>query len=97
MKQKRLQKPCMFLYQEEGKPPVMVKPDVACSKHCSHCGWNPEEKERRLREGNFIKDASVRIRHYVDENDTRGHTVIYGGLQQLQFPVAEEKPSGESA
>ena len=97
MKQKRKQKPCMFLYEEEGKAPVMVKPDVACNKHCSHCAWNPEEQERRLKEGHFIKDASVRIRHYVDENDTRGRTVVYGGLQQLQFPAAEKNPSGETA
>lgn len=87
-------KPCLFLYDDGEEGPKMVKPDVSCDKHCSHCAWNPAEKERRLKEGHFVKDASVTIRQYSDENDKRGQAVKYGGLKQLRFPAAVKNPSG---
>ena len=89
--------PCVFTYQEEGKPPKRKKPDVDCDKNCAHCAWNPEDQARRLEKGHFEKNAVVAIRHYSGEEDKAGTPVLYGGLRQLRFPPAVKKPSGESA
>lgn len=46
--------PCLFQNWDSGKRKwVPVAPAVDCSFRCDHCGWNPQEVERRWAEGTF--------------------------------------------
>ena len=94
MYERKMNYPCMFTYEEEGKDPKLKKPAVDCDKNCTHCAWNPEEKARRLQEGRFVKASIVSIRIYSGEEDTVGVPVLYGNLIQLSFPPAVKKSSG---
>lgn len=45
---------------------VKSAPTVDCEWDCSNCGWNPKEKERRLKEGTFIKGTLHFKRRFFD-------------------------------
>ena len=42
--------PCVELHGQKKSAPM-----VDCMWDCENCGWNPKEKERRLKEGRFVK------------------------------------------
>ena len=44
-------------WSERKQHNVYVKPAVSCAWNCDHCGWNPEEKKRRLIRMGYIKEA----------------------------------------
>ena len=90
-------KTCIFEGVEENGKKATMKPAVNCNKKCESCGWNPEEQARRLKEGRFVKDATVVIRHYINEQDNRGTLVAYAGLKQLRFPPRRNSPAKSSA
>ena len=97
MKTLKTKKPCMFIGKDDNGNDAEMMPDVTCGKRCSTCPWNPEEKARRLKEGHFVSNATVMIRHYKGPEDERGQKVLVGGLRQLRFPAKTKKPAGESA
>lgn len=79
--------PCRFLYENEGKEISDSYPDVNCSLNCDDCGWNPEERKRRLTEGRFEKRVKT-----LELHDESGKTVIAtitDELNTLVFPRRE--------
>lgn len=47
--------PCEFMSFNEKKQLFETEyPSVNCNHICSVCGWNPEEKKRRLETGKFV-------------------------------------------
>lgn len=55
---------------------------VICGHHCENCGFNPEEKERRLREGHFEK---IRVYHELHNDYGRIVHVVKGICKTLVF------------
>lgn len=59
--------PCLFFQFDEEKGQTRpYHPAVSCNMNCADCGFNPAEKERRLKTGVF-KPAAV-IDTITDEN-----------------------------
>lgn len=53
--------PCvMVCYDEVKRKDELRKPNVYCSFACDRCGWNPEEAQRRMETGKFVKRGKVR-------------------------------------
>ncbi len=90
-------KPCIFYGEGENGKYGHMKPAVNCTKNCVTCGWNPLEQERRLKEGHFVKDATVIIRHFSSEQDNRGTPVPHTGLRQLRFRSFYNRTTKSSA
>ena len=81
--------PCAFMackqdpYSHKSKMEIAY-PAVDCSYGCDACGWNPEEKARRLKEGKWKPVKSYRSA--VD-----GSTVfLKSGTKQLVFRQVTE-------
>lgn len=45
--------PCVETIQSRSGCEVLRAPEVTCEWDCEHCGWNPREKQRRLKTGTF--------------------------------------------
>ena len=91
------QRPCPYVEpftEEDGKKSHGVYCNEKC---CASCGWNPAEKERRLKEGHFVDNGVAVIRHYTCEEDKKGKPVVYEGLKQLRFKSNRHTPKGETA
>ena len=89
------QRPCPYVepfIEEDGKKSHGVYCNEKC---CASCGWNPAEKERRLREGQLKPGPAVTIRTYSGETDNRGQVTHYVGLTCLIFP--KKNSGGKSA
>lgn len=53
--------PCHFTRWDDVKnKDVPDVPAVNCNRNCMTCAWNPEEAERRLKTGKFVKHGKVR-------------------------------------
>ena len=51
--------PCIFIYRGEGRGKCeRCYPSVNCGYGCDACGWNPEEKRRRLKTGKMAEAKS---------------------------------------
>ena len=51
--------PCVFIYRGEGRGKgERCYPAVNCGYGCDACGWNPEEKRRRLKTGKMAEAKS---------------------------------------
>jgi len=51
--------PCVFLGRDERNGEKrMFYPAVNCEFGCDACGWNPEEKRRRLKTGKMVEAKS---------------------------------------
>ena len=47
--------PCLYLrFNERKQKDELIYPSVNCDHDCEHCGWNPDEHERRIRTGKCI-------------------------------------------
>lgn len=44
--------PCGYLTTVDGESKTGY-PDIACSRKCESCGWNPKEQARRLASGRW--------------------------------------------
>lgn len=74
-----IQAPCAIaVYDKKKKKEVIVFPSVDCEYNCETCGWNPCEKERRLRDG-------VWQPVYMRTNLETGKRVQLIGVEQLCF------------
>ena len=51
---KSINAPCVYYEIDEKKHRMsQMYPSVNCNHICETCGWNPQEKERRLKTGKF--------------------------------------------
>ena len=72
--------PCVFIYRGEGKGKgEMYYPAVNCGYGCDACGWNPEEKLRRLKTGRWQKVKSS------ISPVTGKEVTLPAGVKQLRF------------
>lgn len=71
--------PCgTVVYDRKKNRDVTVFPAVDCGYTCETCGWNPAEKERRLKEGTW-QPCHMRT------NAETGKRIALEGVQQLVF------------
>lgn len=70
--------PCMF--EIDG---MLRKPAVNCNKRCEKCAWNPEEQERRQREGHIEKELKT---HHLHNDDGEVAHTITKMCDVLHFP-----------
>lgn len=71
--------PCgTTVYDRRRDKEVKAFPAVDCGYACETCGWNPAERERRLKEGTW-KPCYMRV------NQETGKRVALEGVQQLCF------------
>lgn len=57
--------PCLYEEWDEVKHKNSITaPSVNCNYDCKHCGWNPEETQRRLEEGAWMYDVKG-VRHLL--------------------------------
>lgn len=55
---RRIGAPCVFYEIDEKKEKMSVcYPTVNCNHQCEHCGWNPKEREFRMREGKLVNKS----------------------------------------
>ncbi|HJJ80007.1 MAG TPA: hypothetical protein O0X74_04455 [Methanocorpusculum sp.] len=74
-----IQAPCAIaVFDKKKKKEVIVFPSVDCGYNCETCGWNPCEKERRLRDGVW-QPVHMRI------NPETGKRVPLENVEQLCF------------
>ena len=66
-------------------PKDELKLDQESEYNCESCGFNPEEKKRRLSEGRTKNDGFVAINHKA-LNDGREGIELITDLQTLRFP-----------
>ena len=60
--------PCLFDEYDSDKQSWEKRPPaVDCSFHCESCGWNIDEQERRLADGEWVFDADG-VRRLVFKN-----------------------------
>ena len=72
--------PCMYEDFDPKTGEIKERyPSVDCNHQCYCCGWNPEEKERRLETG-IWKDVSIRFNPY-----SMRYVQVPPGVQQLSF------------
>ena len=58
-------RPCLYLEKNKEKGGFEIcAPAVDCSFNCSSCGWNPEERERRMKTGGWVFDENG-VRHLL--------------------------------
>ena len=64
--------PCVFSrFSRRLGRVIPLRPAVDCGRDCASCPWNPEEKERRRREGRWRRGADGLLRlHFkpIEEN-----------------------------
>ena len=74
-----IQAPCAIaVFDKKKKKEVTVFPSVDCNYACETCGWNPCERERRLRDGVW---QPVHVR----ANAETGKRIALEGVEQLCF------------
>lgn len=74
-----IQAPCAIsVFDKKKKKEITVFHAVDCNYACETCGWNPCERERRLREG-------VWQPVYVRANAEIGKRIALEGVKQLCF------------
>ncbi len=74
-----IQAPCAIaVFDKKKKKEVTVFPSVDCNYACETCGWNPCERERRLRD-------SVWQPVHVRANAETGKRIALEGVEQLCF------------
>ena len=65
-KPKLSDRPCCF---QEWNPRknmyIRTSAAVDCVGTCWECGWNPEEKERRLRTGEWVEEGGIRTLKFL--------------------------------
>lgn len=68
--------PCIFQYWSETRKRFFDSvPAVDCSGDCVHCGWNPDEQERRLRTGVLCKhDKTLTLHFFRKETQDDRHS-----------------------
>lgn len=82
-----IQAPCRYEYLTDSKELKDTYPDVNCSLNCKTCGWNPEEKQRRLTEGRF--ETRVKTLELHDDKGKEVIATITEPLNTLVFPRRE--------
>lgn len=71
--------PCSTtVYDKRRNREATIFPAVDCGYLCETCDWNPQEHERRLKEGKW-QPCHMRI------NQETGKRVILENVQQLTF------------
>lgn len=74
-----IQAPCAIaVFDKKKKKEVTVFPAVDCNYACETCGWNPCERERRLRDGVW---QPIHVRTNVET----GKRIALDGVEQLCF------------
>lgn len=77
--------PCGFLsHSSKTGGPVTVYPGVNCAFGCDACGWNPEEKKRRLKTGHWEE-----VRSFINP-ETGKREALPEGTKQLRFIQARK-------
>ena len=72
--------PCEYeFYEEKKQKNVTSWPAVDCDYDCLHCGWNPEEAKRRMKEGYFTY-SNVR-----KNAETSGMIILENPVRSLHF------------
>ncbi len=75
-----LNAPCVYLGTRlDTNQKEMFYPAVNCGFGCDACGWNPEEKRRRLKTGTWEK-----VKSYISPV-TGKRTELPPGVVQLRF------------
>lgn len=47
-RKKEIKAPCLYSHTNRAGQTTNIAPAVDCDMKCETCGWNPQEKERRL-------------------------------------------------
>ncbi len=72
--------PCVYYEVNEKKHRLEVLyPSVNCNHVCEACGWNPKEKERRLKTGKFCSKI------YRENAETGELVELPDGTKSLYF------------
>ncbi len=80
--------PCLFISKGKNGKREDSYPGIGCSLDCKSCGWNPEEKKRRLKEGHFEVRSVTHSLH--DDTGTTVIETITRDCKKLIFPKREE-------
>ena len=58
-KRKAVFAPCRFLFGNENGSKSLRAASVDCTMKCAACGWNPEERERRMLTGRMVTENGI--------------------------------------
>ena len=74
-----LNAPCVYIGKRlDTNQKEMFYPAVNCGFGCDACGWNPEEKRRRLKTGEWRK-----VKSYISATGQK--VDLPNGVKQLRF------------